>query len=119
MACCNKTAEWFGTFLVGAWRMHVPLCAEHVRTFALMVEALEKSGVPSAGMPVQILVVAEIYSLSQAGDRYQLARQLWECSECGLPIVRSLESGSWVLAGSPNVREKVDMALHPHEHVPG
>ncbi len=119
---CGEPVKWFGTFRVGAWRAHVPLCNEHARHFHLMQKAFEKAaeatGFVITSVPIQL--IEEIYSFEFLHERYTGAPQIWTCSECGHHIVRSLESGRWLAVDDERGgRLLLEMALHPHEHVPG
>lgn len=119
---CMQRARWLGSFLVGAWLSVVPLCEDHVRVFRLLVESgqqVRPAGWTGIHIQMAVGVINEIISLADGQTEYGRPRQIWKCSECELPIVRSLESGKWVLAGQPDMRAYVEQGLHPHDHTPG
>ncbi len=119
---CMEPARWYGSFLVGAWLSIVPLCDEHARVFQLLVEsgkAAIRAGGTGFHVQMQIGVVNEIMSLADNRTQYG-QRQLWTCSECGLPIVRSLEGGKWIIVGEDgSERPLVNAIYQTHEHRPG
>lgn len=123
---CREEALWYATVVIGAWMARILLCEEHARVYALMMEVGERAAQAYGrviDLPVKIKMVAEIYSLPSEAhplpELYEMKRLIWKCSECELPIVRSLETGRWVLT-SPTASALAGMQVAAdHEHVPG
>jgi hypothetical protein len=119
---CPEDAAWFGTMVVGAWVTFVGLCDQHARTFSLMTTALMLTSSNQANVPMMIGVTDQVRNLKDF-ELYQLPQQIWSCSECGRAIVRSLDSGEWVLANGWDQAKMLERGeIKPdlaHEHTPG